>query len=211
VPPSSRLGNRRWADGRFSAVPGHEPVHWSPVANERSMKLGIFALLCAALTGVAAAQSPSPAAPAPTSSPSVIVVSGWRLECASNAADLACQALDRVSLRANNAVVGALSVRLSRDKKTPVLFVQVPLGIAIPNAVRVGTGSGALQTVQILTCNRDGCFGNARLGEPLLNAMRAAKEPLHLAYESIGSDSTARTITVNVGLAGFASAYDKLH
>jgi invasion protein IalB len=181
------------------------------------MKLGILMLLCAALTGVAAAQSPSPAAPAsaaapaPASSPSVIVVSGWRLECSSNAADLSCQALDRVSLRANNAVVGALSVRLSRDKKTPVLFVQVPLGIAIPNAVRVGTGSGAVQTVQILTCNRDGCFGNARLGDPLLNAMRAAKEPLHLAYESIGSDSTARTITVNLGLGGFASAYDKLH
>ncbi len=172
-----------------------------------SMKFILSLVLAGSLAAAAAAQS---TAPAPSASPPMIVVSGWRLECSSTTANLSCQALDRVSMRANNAVVGALSVRLSGDKKTPILFVQVPLGIAIPNGVRVGTTSGAVQTVQILTCNGNGCFGNTALGEPLLNAMRAAKEPLHLAYESIANGATARTITVNLGLRGFAATYDKL-
>ncbi len=86
----------------------------------------------------------------------------------------------------------ALMLALALVPDAPIVFVQLPLGIAIPNAVRVGTAGGALQTIAILTCNRDGCFGNARLGDPLLDAMRAAKEPLHLAYETLAADATAR-------------------
>jgi invasion protein IalB len=76
--------------------------------------------------------------------------------------------------------------------------------------VRVGVPSGVVQTVHILTCTRDGCFGNMPLGEPLLNVMQGAKVPLQLAYESIAADSTTRTITVRVSLTDFPATYAKL-
>jgi invasion protein IalB len=175
------------------------------------MRFALSLLLTALLQAVALAQSSSPATPAPAASPSLITISGWRLECSSaTTGDLVCQALNRVSVRATNAVVGALSIRLGGDKKTPMLYVQVPLGIAIPNNVRVGTPNGVVQTVKILTCTRDGCFGNMPLGDPLLTVMRAAKVPLQMAYDSIAADSTTRTVTISIGLSGFPETYAKL-
>lgn len=175
------------------------------------MKIALSLFLAALIQSAAAAQTTAPATPVPAASPSTIAVSGWRLECSSaNTGNLACEALDRVSVRANNAVVAALSIRLSSDKKTPLLFVQVPLGIGIPEGVRVGTPNGAVQTVKILTCTRDGCFGNMTLGEPLLTVMQAAKVPVQVAYDAIAADASTRTITVSIGLSGFAETYAKL-
>ncbi len=175
-------------------------------------KIALSFLLAAFLQSAAIAQTTAPATPAPVASPSAITISGWQLECASGMSGaLACQALDRVNVRANNAVVGALSIHLTSDKRTPLLYVQVPLGIAIANSVRVGVPNGVVQTVKILTCTRDGCFGNMVLGEPLLTVMRAAKVPLQMSYDSIAPDSSIRTITVSMGLNGFSETYAKLH
>lgn len=176
------------------------------------MRIVLSLLLAALLQSAASAQTGAPATPAPAASPSAITISGWQLECASgNTGVLACEALDRVNVRANNAVVGALSIRLSSDKRTPLIFVQVPLSIAIPNDVRVGTPNGVVQNVKILTCTRNGCFGNMILGDPLLTVMRAAKVPLQMSYDSIAADSSIRTVTVSMGLNGFSETYAKLH
>ncbi len=158
-----------------------------------------------AQTGVAATA-------APTARPSAISITGWQLRCTSGSTGVvACEALDRVNVRANNAIVGALSIHLGSDKRTPLLDVQVPLGIAIPNDVRVGTPNGVVQSVKILTCTRDGCFGNMPLGDPLLTVMRAAKVPLQMSYDTVAADSSMRTVTISMGLSGFSETYAKLH
>lgn len=142
--------------------------------------------------------------------PAEIAISGWQLRCDAHAATgLNCQAFDEVTSRRNNAVIGAVSVRRGADR-APVIFVQVPLGIALEDGIRVGFESGAVQAIAPFTCNGNGCMARAPLGAPLLGAMRAAKQPLRIAYENLDGNLRKQTITIVLGLDGFAAAYDKL-
>ena len=138
------------------------------------------------------------------------MISGWRLECDSRSGPLACQLIDQVTARSNNAVISAISLHVDAMTKGPIMVVQVPLGIAVEDAVRVGFENGAVQTLPIYTCNRNGCFARAQAGEPVLSAMRAAKQPLRIAYESLDSNAAKQTITITLGLDGFSAAFDRL-
>ena len=179
------------------------------------MKTALGVLLVAALGAPALAQStPAPVRPsAPAAqqvSPSEITISGWQLQCDSRGGSgLNCQALDEVTARRNNAVISAVSVRQTPDKK-PIILVQVPLGIALQDGIRVGFENGAVQAMPAFTCNNNGCMARAAIGDPLLNAMRAAKQPLRIAYENLDGNLNKQTITIVLGLDGFSAAYDKL-
>ena len=143
-------------------------------------------------------------------SPSEIQISGWQLQCDSKSTTgLNCQALDQVTARRNNAVISAVSIRQTTDRK-PVLYVQVPLGIALEDGIRVGFENGAVQALPAFTCNSNGCMARAPIGDPLLNAMRAAKQPLRIAYENLDGNLNKQTVTIVLGLDGFSAAYDKL-
>jgi invasion protein IalB len=154
------------------------------------MKTMLAFAFMAALTMAASAQT-APSSPTPAASPAQIVISGWRLDCATTA--------------------GTFAVHLSGDGKSPLIDVQVPLGIALAPGVHIGTASGALQAVSLVRCRVDGCYARSTLGEPLLNAMRAAKEPLQIAYETFDANDQPQTITIRLGLNGFGAGYDKLH
>lgn len=143
-------------------------------------------------------------------SPSVYSISGWRLECSSERTALSCQVLDQVLARANNAVIAGISVREAADGKTPLLIVQVPLGVAVDQPVRVGFSGGAEQTLPFVSCFTNGCFARAPLGDALLSAMRTAKQPLSLTYANLDSSMNKQSIKVTLPLDGFAVAYDKL-
>lgn len=168
--------------------------------------LPLVAVLSAA-TAQAQTPSPPPSAQVP---PAQITISGWRLECDSLSGPLACQVTDRVTARANDAVISAISLRIDPLAKTPVMLVHVPLGIAVQDAVRVGFETGAVQTLPVYTCNAGGCFARAALGAPVLAAMRSAKEPLRIAYAALDAKGAKQTITISLALDGFASAYDRL-
>src|SRR5581483_3909881 len=113
----------------------------------------------------------------------------------------ACQVTDVVGVRGSDAVVAAVRIRVATENKTPIVAVQVPLGIAVEN--------GAMQTLPIFTCDRRGCFATAELGGPMLAAMRGAKSPLRIAYETLNG-SNEQTISVQLGMADFPAAYDQL-
>jgi invasion protein IalB len=178
------------------------------------MKLARVVLLFAALSGTAQAQgappstgsSPAPAAQVPSSQ---IVISGWRYECDSSSGTFACHVSDVVTVRGGDTVVAALRIQLAGEPKSPVIAVQVPLGIAVAHGVRIWFENGALQTVPIFTCDRRGCFATAQLGGPMLAAMRSAKQRLRIAYEALNG-TAEQTISIQLGLDDFSAAYDQL-
>jgi invasion protein IalB len=178
------------------------------------MKLARVVLLFAALGGTAQAQgapppgatSPPPAAQVPAAQ---IVISGWRYECDSSSGAFACHVNDVVTVRGGDSVVAAVRVQLAGEPKSPVIAVQVPLGIAVAHGVRVWFDNGALQTIPIFTCDRRGCFATAALGGPMLAAMRAAKQRLRIAYEALNG-TAEQTISIQLGLDDFPAAYDQL-
>ncbi|HZO95203.1 MAG TPA: invasion associated locus B family protein [Candidatus Baltobacteraceae bacterium] len=177
------------------------------------MKLALVGLLAAALGGTAAAQSNAVAETPPPGTGRVpaaqIVISGWRYQCDSSTGAFACQVTDVVGVRGSDAVVAAVRIRVATENKTPIVAVQVPLGIAVAHGVRAGFENGAMQTLPIFTCDRRGCFATAELGGPMLAAMRGAKSPLRIAYETLNG-SNEQTISVQLGMADFPAAYDQL-
>lgn len=178
------------------------------------MKFASVVLLSAALGGTAQAQgappaggaSPAAAAQVPASQ---IVISGWRYECDSSSGTFACRVNDVVTVRGGDTVVAAVRVQLASDTKSPVIAVQVPLGIAVAHGVRVWFDNGAAQTVPIFTCDRRGCFATAQLGGPMLAAMRAGKQRMRIAYEGLNG-TTEQTISIQLGLDDFSAAFDQL-
>lgn len=182
------------------------------------MRLATGMVLFAALGAAASAQttSPAPAArasAAPTTTQQVpqaqISISGWRLQCDSSGGALQCALLDQVTARGGGAI-STISITRPADAAAPSALVQVPLGIALADGIRLGFENGAVQTLSVFTCNRNGCFARAPLGEPTLAAMRAAKLPLRIAYESLADNGAKQTVTITLALDGFAAAYDRL-
>lgn len=143
-------------------------------------------------------------------SPSAYSISGWRVECSSQSNALACQLIDQVTARANNGVIAGISVVQAGAAKTPTLVVQVPLGAALDQSVRVGFNSGAEQMVPFVSCYNNGCFARAALQDSMLAQMRNAKEPLSVSYSTYDANMNKQSIRITLPLDGFAVAYDKL-
>jgi invasion protein IalB len=137
-------------------------------------------------------------------------ISGWRVECSSQSNALACQLIDQVVARANNGVIAGLSVQQVGAAKTPTLIVQVPLGAALDQPVRVGFNAGTAQSVPFVSCYNNGCFARAALQDSMLAQMRDAKQPLSVSYSTYNANMQKQNINITLPLDGFAVAYDKL-
>jgi len=176
------------------------------------VKAALGLVFSTALTAVCATAEAQTATPSPTNvSPATFVVSGWRLECASTSGALACQVLDQVTSRANNAVIASVSVSLGSDGKTPFAVVQTPLGVAVDSPIHLATASGVNQTLTFLTCTGGGCFARAPLTDAMLSAMRTANQTLTITYDALNGVSAKQSIATTLPLDGFTAAYSKLH
>jgi invasion protein IalB len=163
-----------------------------------------FFVSCAVLTQTAAAQTPPPPAAGQIS------ITGWRVECDSQAAGLNCRATDQAAQQSTNLVVAGLGVTLASDTKKPVLTIQVPLQLAVADPITV-TSENVSQPFPALTCDRPGCFARAPITDGLLAKMMTSKQPLKLVYNLINPTTLAKqSITVTMPLDGFAASLDKI-
>lgn len=167
------------------------------------LSIRLLLLLAVTISGTAQAQTQQV-------SPNAYSISGWRVECSSQSNALACQLIDQVTARANNGVIAGISVVQAGAAKTPTLVVQVPLGAALDQSVRVGFNSGAEQMVPFVSCYNNGCFARATLQDSMLAQMRNAKEPLSVSYSTYDANMNKQSIRITLPLDGFAVAYDKL-
>ncbi len=171
----------------------------------RFHKAGLMLLAAAAVLPASAAAQQSTQVP-----PSAYTISGWRVECGSQNNALACQALDQITARANNSIIAAISVTQPKNAKTPMISVQVPLGVALDGGVHVGFASGAQQVIPFVACYANGCFAQANISDQLLAQMRSAAQPLSMLYATYDANLNKQEIRISLPLNGFAVAYDKL-
>lgn len=143
-------------------------------------------------------------------SPQAYSVSGWRVECTSANNALSCQLVDQITARANNGVIAGISVVQAGSAKAPTIVVQVPLGAALDEPVRLGFNGGAEQLLSFVSCYANGCYARGTLSDAMLAQMRDAKQPLALSYSAYASATNKQSIRITLPLDGFAVAYDKL-
>jgi invasion protein IalB len=163
-------------------------------ANRRYRRLAnLGAAILAALLGVLSAVRAQDAASA-----------AWRVDCAGDGKVLECRALQQIVNRDDKRLLAQLTVRLPSDSKTPVMMLQLPLGLNLSEPVQFKVDNGAVEKQQVQTCTTTGCFVGMQLNDKFLASMRGGAV-LKIALQ----DSNKQPIAIDVPLLGFSLALDK--
>jgi len=148
-----------------------------------------------------AAPAPSDAAAPPPASP------GWSARCSSASRDapLECAIEQNAILTKTGQVLVVVVVRVPGDTRAPAAFVQLPLGLNLPNGAKFQVDDGKTADLPIQTCENRGCYANAAITPELLTALKSGKQ-LKVSFQNLAKE----TITIPMPLTDFAAAYDKI-
>jgi invasion protein IalB len=156
--------------------------------------LALIAALVGHATTLHAQENPAAANP----------VAAWRVECSGDGKTLECRAFQQVLQQQSRQLIAHLAVRVPPDSKTPVMMIQLPLGMNLAEPLQLKVDNGAVERQPIQTCTATGCFAGMPLPDKLVAAMRSGTL-LKLAFQ----DSNKRPITFDIPLLGFGLALDK--
>jgi invasion protein IalB len=163
-------------------------------ANRRRRRLARIgvAVLAASLGITSAVRAQDPASPA------------WRVDCTGDGKVLECRALQQIIDRDDKRLLAQLTVRAPPDSKTPVMMLQLPLGLDLSEPVQFKVDNGAVEKQPVQTCTTTGCFVGMQLNDKFLVSMRRGTL-LKIALQN----SNKRPIALDVPLLGFSLALDK--
>jgi invasion protein IalB len=143
----------------------------------------------------AGAQSANQASPPPEN---------WATGCTAAGRDqpLDCSIVQRAVDSRSGRLVAMVRVRIPPDSKSPVMLVQVPLGVYLPAKLALGIDGTAAGSLEFQTCDQNGCYAGAPVAANLLDAMLKG-QTLSLTVE----DQAHKPQTVPITLIGFGKAY----
>lgn len=158
-----------------------------------------FALL-ALVSGAALAQE-QPTATASAQS------AGWTSHCASGArgGPAACSVEQSVILQEGNRRLLTIRVDMPDAPRTATMLLQAPLGILLPAGLSLQVDNAQPLQLELQSCDPNGCYASMPLGDPLLALLISG------ASLRVGMQSTAKEpITIDIPLAGFTAAYERI-
>ena len=98
----------------------------------------------------------------------------------------------------------AVTVKREPGKPLPAMMIQVPLGLFLPDGVKIKIDDGALRQLDVQTCNAEGCYAGTSVSQDLLTALMAG-QGLTVSFSSLSK----KPMTIPMPLAGFSSAYQQ--
>jgi len=128
----------------------------------------------------------------------------WRVECTGDGKTLDCRAIQQIVNRADKQLLALLTAHTPADSKTPVMMIQLPLGLNLAEPVQIKVDNGPVEKQPVQTCTATGCFVGLPLNDKLLASMRSGTT-LKITVQ----DSGKRAIVLDVPLLGFGLALDK--
>ena len=146
---------------------------------------------------------PEPA-PAPTNTPAA---PGWSARCTSvsREAPLECAIEQTAVLSKTGQLIVLVNIRVPSDTHTPLVLVQLPLGLNLPVGAKLQVDDGKATDLPIQTCEARGCYASTPIAPELLAAMKSGKQ-LKVSFQNMAKE----TINIPMPLADFAAAYDKI-
>jgi invasion protein IalB len=156
----------------------------------------------------AAQATPAPAAPPSDAAPAnAAPQAGWAARCssASREAPLECAIEQTAVLSKTGQLIVLVNIRVPSDTHTPVILVQLPLGLNLPAGAKLQVDDGKTVDLQIQTCEARGCYASTPIAADLLTALKSGKQ-LKVAFQNLGKE----VIAIPMPLADFAAAYDKI-
>ena len=148
-----------------------------------------------------AAPSPTPQAEAAPAPP------GWIARCtsASRDASLECAIEQTAVLTKTGQLIVLINIRVASDTRTPIVVVQLPLGLNLPAGAKLQVDDGKTVDLQIQTCEQRGCYANTPIPADMLAAMKSGKQ-LKVSFQNLAKE----VISIPMPLADFAAAYEKI-
>jgi invasion protein IalB len=151
--------------------------------------------------------TPPAAAPAETPPANAAPQPGWAIRCtsANREAPLECAMEQTAVLSKTGQLIVLVNIRVPSDTHTPVILVQLPLGLNLPVGAKIQVDDGKTADMQIQTCEARGCYASTPIAADLLAAFKSGKQ-LKVLFQNLAKE----TITIPMPLADFAAAYDKI-
>jgi invasion protein IalB len=156
--------------------------------------------------GPPAAQTP-PSPAAPQAEANAPAPPGWAARCtsASRDAPLECAMEQTAVLSKTGQLIVLINIRVPSDTHTPVVLVQLPLGLNLPAGAKLQVDDGKAVDLQIQTCENRGCYASTAIAPELVTALKSGKQ-LKLSFQNLAKE----TITIPMPLADFAATYDRI-
>jgi invasion protein IalB len=179
----------------------------------------LLAILCFGWSFPALAQSkkgtaqaaPPAAAPQPQQTepaqPNAPPQPGWVARCSSVSRDSPpeCAMEETAVLTKTGQLVILVNLRVTSDTRTPVILVQLPLGLNLPAGIKLQVDEGKTADMQIQTCENRGCYASMPVPPDFLAALKSGKQ-LKVSFQNLGKE----TIAIPMPLSDFGAAYDKI-
>ncbi|MGF6308675.1 invasion protein IalB [Bradyrhizobium sp. i1.8.4] len=133
--------------------------------------------------------------------------SGWVARCtsASREAPLECAMEQTAVLSKTGQLVVLVNIRVPGDTRTPVVLIQLPLGLNLPVGAKLQVDDGKAVDMPIQTCEARGCYINAPIAADVLTQLKSGKQ-LKVSFQNLGKE----TISIPMPLADFATVYDRI-
>ena len=128
----------------------------------------------------------------------------WRVECSGDGKMLECRAVQAIFQRETRQLLASVVVRQPSNAKTPVMMIQLPLGLNLTEPIAIKVDSGPPERQPIQTCTNIGCFVGMPVSDKLLASMRAGKELKLTLF-----DVNKKPIEIALPLLGFGLALDR--
>lgn len=128
----------------------------------------------------------------------------WGTECSASVrnAPLDCSVFQQVVDANSGRVTAMLRVRVPGDTKSPVMLVQMPLGVYLPGQLTMSIDNAAPTAIAFQTCDVNGCYAGTPVPPNFLAAMEKG-QTLSLQVQNQARQASS----VGIVLAGFAKAY----
>jgi invasion protein IalB len=163
-------------------------------------RFGWAALALIALSlPLAPAQAQAPSAQQQTPPPE-----NWASGCTASArgAALDCSIMQRAVQSRTGRLVAMVRIRIPPGSKSPVMLVQVPLGVYLPGKLTMSIDGTSIGAVEFQTCDQNGCYAGTPVSDSVLNALMKG-QTLNLTVQN----QQHQAETVPITLIGFAKAY----
>jgi invasion protein IalB len=151
---------------------------------------------------------PAPAAPQQgEATPNTPPQPGWIARCTSVSRETPpeCAMEETAVLAKTGQLVILVNIRVPSDSRTPIVLVQLPLGLNLPAGVKLQVDEGKASDMQIQTCENRGCYASMPIAADLLAALKSGKQ-LKVSFQNLAKE----TMTVPMPLADFPAAYEKI-
>lgn len=131
----------------------------------------------------------------------------WASGCsaASRGAPLDCSIVQRVIDSKSGRLLAMVRIRVPGETQSPVMLIQMPLGVYLPAELSLGVDGAAQAKVAFQTCDQTGCYAGTPVSNGLLTAMLKGQS-LSLTVQ----DRTHKDTSIPISLIGFAKAYSQI-